>query len=167
MTLTTSLGSLGVVGETGTGVIEGVDEEERSGTSSLLKISTLSFRSESREAYTTRCQVTHHPLGVSITLLLEREHGLVGVTESKVQRLGREVSDDVGGVTTPQRNNTLVLDGSREAVTDTVELSVQTARLQHLILERGLVCVTLSHAFLEASDLKMPMQIISIVDVCM
>jgi hypothetical protein len=35
LTLTTGLGVLVVVGETGTGVIEGVDEEEGSGTSSL------------------------------------------------------------------------------------------------------------------------------------
>jgi hypothetical protein len=102
LTLTTSLGSLGIVGETGTGVVEGVDEEEGSSTGSLLEISKLCFRFEGfREAYTTRCQVTGHPLGVSITLLLESEHGLVGVTEREVQGLGREVSDNVGGVTTP------------------------------------------------------------------
>lgn len=38
LALTTGLGVLVVVGETGTGVIEGVDEEEGSGTSSLQKI---------------------------------------------------------------------------------------------------------------------------------
>ena len=36
LTLTTLLGRLGVVGKTGTGVVEGVDEEQRSGTSSLV-----------------------------------------------------------------------------------------------------------------------------------
>jgi len=36
LTLATLLGGLGVVGKTGTGVVEGVDEEERSGTGSLL-----------------------------------------------------------------------------------------------------------------------------------
>jgi len=35
LTLSATLGRLGVVGETGTGVVERVDEEERSGTSSL------------------------------------------------------------------------------------------------------------------------------------
>jgi hypothetical protein len=35
LTLTTLLSALGVVGKTGTGVIQGVDEEEGSGTSSL------------------------------------------------------------------------------------------------------------------------------------
>jgi hypothetical protein len=39
LTLTTSLGVLVVVGKTGTGVIEGVDEEKGGGTSSLYKIS--------------------------------------------------------------------------------------------------------------------------------
>jgi hypothetical protein len=37
LTLTTGLGVLVVVGKTGTGIIEGVDEEEGSGTSSLEK----------------------------------------------------------------------------------------------------------------------------------
>jgi hypothetical protein len=54
-----------------------------------------------RNAYTTGGQVTSHPPGVSITLLLESEHGLVGITESEVQRLGWEVPDDVGSITTP------------------------------------------------------------------
>ena len=36
LTLTTRLGVLGVVGKTGTGVVEGVDEEEGSGTGSLV-----------------------------------------------------------------------------------------------------------------------------------
>jgi hypothetical protein len=35
LTLTSALGGLGVVGKTGTGVVEGVDEEQGSGTSSL------------------------------------------------------------------------------------------------------------------------------------
>jgi hypothetical protein len=35
LTLTTGLGVLGIVGKTGTGIIEGVDEEEGSGTSHL------------------------------------------------------------------------------------------------------------------------------------
>lgn len=36
LALTTRLGVLGIVGKTSTGEVEGVDEEERSGTSSLL-----------------------------------------------------------------------------------------------------------------------------------
>lgn len=38
---TASLGGLGVVGETGTGVVEGVDEEEGSGTSGLLRTESV------------------------------------------------------------------------------------------------------------------------------
>ena len=57
LTSTALGGALGIVSETGTGVIERVDEEKRSGTSS-----------------TTRCQVTHHPLSVTIALLLESKH---------------------------------------------------------------------------------------------
>lgn len=40
LTLTTLLGGLGVVGKTGTGVVQRVDEEQRSGTSSLGHVST-------------------------------------------------------------------------------------------------------------------------------
>lgn len=39
LTLTTLLGGLGVVGQTGTGVVKGVDEEQGSGTSGLGKLS--------------------------------------------------------------------------------------------------------------------------------
>jgi hypothetical protein len=38
LTLTTGLGVLVVVGKTGTGVIQGVDEEEGSSTGSLAKL---------------------------------------------------------------------------------------------------------------------------------
>jgi hypothetical protein len=85
--------------------------------------------------YTTGGKVTGHPLGVSITVLLEGEHGLVGITESKVKCLGREVTDDVGSVSSPQRCNTLLVDGTLEALGDTVVLAVKTTRLQHLILQ--------------------------------
>jgi hypothetical protein len=87
--------------------------------------------------YTTGGQVTGHPLGVTVTLLLVGEHGLVGVAESEVQGLGREVTDDVGGVTTPERENTLVLGGTLEALGDTVVLAVETTGLEHLILMWG------------------------------
>ena len=58
LTSTTALGGLGVVGETGTSVVEGVDEEERRSTSS-----------------TTRGNVASEPLPVTFTLL-ETEKGL-------------------------------------------------------------------------------------------
>jgi len=56
---------------------------------------------QSDMTYTTGSQVTCHPLCVTVTLLLESEHALVGVTESEVEGLCREVTDDVGSVTTP------------------------------------------------------------------
>jgi hypothetical protein len=137
----TLLGGLGIVGKTSTGVIEGVDEEEGGGTS-----------------HTTGGKVTSHPLGVSITFLLEAEHALVGITESEVQGLSWEITDDVGSVTTPQRDGscrakkdelvpsieniascfecklTLSSNGSSEAVSDTVVLAVETTGLEHFIL---------------------------------
>lgn len=124
LAVTTALGGLGVVGKTGTGVVERVDEEEGSGTSS-----------------TTGGKVTHHPLGVAITILLEGEHRLVGVTESEVQGLGREVTDDVGGVTTPQGDDTLRGGGTAEAVHDAVVLAVETTGAKHLILLKKQISV--------------------------
>merc|ERR1711964_295621 len=117
LTLTTSLCVLVIVGKTGTGVIEGVDEEEGSGTSS-----------------TTGSQVTSHPLSISITLLLESEHRLVGVTEREVKSLCWEITDDVDSVSSPERSNTFLCSGTLEALGDTIVLAVKTASLQHLIL---------------------------------
>ena len=42
------------------------------------------------------------------------------LTEGEVQGLGREVPDDVGGVTSPERDETLVTVGAGKAVTDTL-----------------------------------------------
>ena len=84
--------------------------------------------------YTTGGQVTGHPLGVTVTLLLVGEHGLVGVAESEVERLGGEVTDDVGSVTTPEGEDTLVLSGTAEALANAVVLAVETTGLKHLIL---------------------------------
>jgi hypothetical protein len=84
--------------------------------------------------YTTGGKVTHHPLSISIALLLVGEHGLVGVAESEVQGLGREVTDDVGSVTSPEGDNTLIGSGTLEAVGDTGVLVGKTTSLKHLIL---------------------------------
>lgn len=85
----TLLGRLGVVGKTGTGVVEGVDEQEGSSTSS-----------------STGGKITGHPFGIAVTFLLVAEHQLELVTEGKVEGLRREVTNDVGGVTTPQGDGT-------------------------------------------------------------
>lgn len=53
------------------------------------------------KTYTTGSQVTGHPLSISILVLLEVEHRLVGITESEVQGLCREITDNVGSVTSP------------------------------------------------------------------
>ena len=108
----TTLGSrLVVVGETGTGVVERVDEKQRRGTSS-----------------STGSNVTSEPLGVGLRLL-EVEHGLEVVLEGKVQRLGREVPDDVGGVSSPEGNHTLIGISPPEAVGDTLVRGSQTTLL--------------------------------------
>lgn len=145
LTLTTRLSVLGIVGKTGTSVVERVDEKEGSGTSSLLRFSVYrGHRRVLRSTYTTRGQVTHHPLGISITLLLVGEHFLVGITESKVQCLGWEVSDNVGSVTTPQGSDTLSGSCAAETLHDTIVLSVKTASLDHFILCRCISGLILS-----------------------
>jgi len=93
---------------------------------------------EVAQTYTTRGQVTAHPLPVAVTLLLVAEHLLELVAESEVQSLGREVPDDVGRVTTPQGEDTLVGGSATEAVDDAIVATVKTARLDHLILRREL-----------------------------
>lgn len=125
---------LRVIGKTSTSVVERVDEEKRSGTSSLKVVSDRCRVRGAESTYTTRGQVTHHPLGVAIPLFLEGEHRLVRITESEVEGLGREVSNDVRRVTSPQRQDTLVLGGSAEALADTIVLAIETTGLQHLIL---------------------------------
>jgi hypothetical protein len=100
-------------------IVEGVDEKQRSGT-----------------GHTSGGQVTGHPLGITVTLLLEGEHRLVSVAESEVESLCWEISDDVGSVTSPQRHDTLVLSCSAEAVDDAIVFAVETASLQHLILQK-------------------------------
>ena len=90
--------------------------------------------------YTTGGKVTHHPLSISIALLLVGEHGLVGVAESEVESLGREVTDNVGGVTSPQRHDTLRLGSTAEALDDTIVLALKTTGLQHLILRSVSCC---------------------------
>lgn len=128
LTLSSTLGRLGVVGETSTGVVKGVDEEKGRGTSS-----------------TTGSDVASKPLPVALALL-EAEQRLEVVlcnmtsedgqkrypqrlTEGEVQGLRREVPDDVGGVTTPEGDETLITVGTREAVNDALVGGSQTTLL--------------------------------------
>lgn len=116
-------------------------------TVSMIKVST-SGRTKKRKTYTTGGQVTSHPLGVTVLVLLVAEHLLELVAEGEVQGLGREVSDDVGSVATPQGHDTLVGGGTLEAVTNTGVLAVETTSLQHLILHLVLACPS------QSQDLK-------------
>jgi len=102
--------------------------------------------------YTTRGKVTSHPPPVSIALLLEGEHGLVCIAESEVQSLGREVTKDVGSVTTPEGQGALLLHGTGEALSDTIVLAGETTGTDHLILKKvSEVCRT--HEDLDGHDL--------------
>jgi len=101
LTVTTLLGVLSIVGKTGTGIVERVDEEERSSTGSLFLLLENFSEAINSATYTAGGQVAHHPLKITITLLLEGEHSLIGITESEVKGLGGEVTDDVGSVTSP------------------------------------------------------------------
>lgn len=104
-------GRLVVVGETGTGVVERVDEEKRRGTGG-----------------TTRGNVTGEPLPVAVRLL-EAEERLEVVLEGEVKGLGGEVTDDVGGVAAPERGEALLGDDAGEAVTNALVGLGETALL--------------------------------------
>ena len=51
------------------------------------------------------------------------------LTEGEVQGLGREVTDNIGSVTPPQRDQTLILVGTRETVNDTLVRMRETTLL--------------------------------------
>lgn len=99
----TTLGSrLVVVGQSSSGVVERVDEEEGRSTSGTT-LSGLAGEKcwKIEKKYTYGSDVSGEPLPVTL-VLLETEQGLEVVLEGEVQGLGGEVSDDVGGVTSPQ-----------------------------------------------------------------
>lgn len=77
---------------------------------------------------TTRGNVTSEPLPVAV-LLAEAEEGLEVVLEGEVERLSGEVTDDVGSVTAPERNETLLSVGALEAVDDALVRLRETALL--------------------------------------
>ena len=55
-------------------------------------------------------------------------------TEGKVQGLGREVTDNVGSVATPERDQAVIRIGATEAVHNTLVRARETTLLDHLIL---------------------------------
>jgi len=62
------------------------------------------------------------------------EHGFDFVFEGKVEGLGREVSDDVGQVASPEGHDAFGFEGSRGAVDDAGVGLVESALFDHLIL---------------------------------
>jgi len=130
LAISSTLGRLSVVRKTSTSVVKRVDEEQRRSTSG-----------------TTGGDVATKPSPVALRFL-ETEQGLkvilcgesnalgryktlkeAQLTESEVQGLSREVTDNVGRVTPPQRNQTLILVSTRETVDDTLVGVRETALL--------------------------------------
>lgn len=108
--------ALGVVGESGSGVVEGVDDGEGHGTSE-----------------TTGGDVGGELDGVA-GVLGGGEESLDLSLEGEVEGLSGEVSEDVGKVSSPEGSDTFRSHGSSGAVNDTGVSSVKDALLDHLIL---------------------------------
>ena len=89
-------------GKTSTGVVERVNNQQRTSTGK-----------------TTRGHVDQEELSEFSLLVGLGEDGLDGVLEGKVKGLGREVTDNVGQVTTPESLDTLFLGNADKAVHDT------------------------------------------------
>lgn len=102
--LTLSVSFADVGGETGTGEVEGVHEAQGGGSGG-----------------TTGGEVTREVAPeLRVLVYATEEHLLVLVLEGEVQRLGREVPDDVGEVTTPEGQGTLLLGNADEGIDDTL-----------------------------------------------
>merc|ERR1712002_553499 len=108
--------ALGIISQPGSGVVKGVDEEKGHGTSSAT-------------ASNVGCK-----LGGRAGSLGGCKDSLDGILESKVKSLGREVSEHVGQVSSPEGVDTLSLQHSGGAVNDTCVWLVKSALLDHLIL---------------------------------
>ena len=96
------LSSTDIRSKTSTGVVERVNNHQRSGTSQ-----------------TTRGHVDHEEFGEFSVLVGLREHGLDGILKGKVESLGGEITDDVGQVSTPESLNSLFLGHTDKAVDNT------------------------------------------------
>jgi len=105
--LSVSTSSTNIGSKSSSGKIEGIDEHQRSGTSS-----------------TTGGEVTHEELP-EISLGVEgTEDGLIGVLEGEVKGLSGEISDDVSEITSPESRDTFFLGDSNEDIKDTLVLLV-------------------------------------------
>ena len=92
-----------VSSETGSGEIEWVDDAERSGSSS-----------------STRCAVSDEEHSWLLLWIIWTQSLLVEVLESEVQSLGWEVTNDIGQVSSPECDWSLLSEHSNEAITNTV-----------------------------------------------
>jgi len=106
----TLLGILVVVGETGSRIVQGIDEKKRAS----------SGRSSGKE-------VSNEPLEISVLVLGIAKEPLEIILEGEVERLRGEVSEDVGQVSSPESEDTLGPDHAGEAVDDAGVWLVQTA----------------------------------------
>jgi len=101
-TVESLLAGTDIGGQTSTGVVERVDEAERTGT-----------------GQTARSQV-HGEKGPELSLgAVLGEHGFDGILEGQVESLGGEITDAVGKVTGPVSLDTLFLTDAGKAVDDT------------------------------------------------
>jgi len=98
----TRLVATDISGETSTREIKRVDNQQRTGT-----------------GQTTRRHVDGEERPESFLRVVGREHALDGILERKVEGLGREVTNNVRGVTSPEGREALLGAHTREAVDDT------------------------------------------------
>jgi len=89
------------------GEIEGIDEHQRSGTSS-----------------TTGGEVTEEEFPEILLGVIGAEDLLVGILEGEVEGLSGEISDNVSEITSPESRDTFFLGDSEEDINDTLVLLV-------------------------------------------
>jgi len=111
------LGSFVIIGKTGSSIIERIDKQKGTGTSS-----------------TSRSEVTGEPFPIAVLFLAETKHTLELIFEGEVEGLGGEVSKNVGQVSSPKGNKSFLADHSRETIADSLVGFSQTTRLDHFIL---------------------------------
>ena len=74
------------------------------------------------------------PSPVAVLVLFETKHTFEVVLEGKVQGLSREVTEDIGHVTTPELTEALFLDDTGETVANALVGGRETTGFDHLIL---------------------------------